>query len=323
MTNQPLLIIAGPCSVDDANIDEIYQIADIKADGKPAIAGTRVVGLKSRTALEASGEGMGIDYPAYVKNLEILSAGGSTKDFITPPSVIKAEKIVKDTNMLVATEIMEPFLQMPHYVGRIPSDKLLPWNPAVNQLGWPLMTMAKYCIENDWHLGIKNPKWVGEHVGLADQADYTSQTTMEKTWAGLAAYADGLNGHRYLIMRGVDVPDKDNYRNLPVHNIAARTKAASGAKLLFDPSHAYGPKMREHIVDAVINAMHLKMADGTYLYDGILVETGTSATDTEQHISIAELQSLVDQLTQYRQILSPDTNQIALNQKDKTLISSA
>lgn len=316
--NQPLLIIAGPCSIDDHNIKEIYAIADIEAAGKRAIAGTRVVGLKSRTALDPAGEGMGIDYPAYVQNLQILSSGGSTKDFILPPSVTKAQTIAKDTNMLIATEIMEPFLQMPHYVGLIPADKLLPWNPAVNQLGWPLMTMAKYCIENDWHLGIKNPKWVGEHVQLADQADYPSHTTMEKTWAGLAAYANGLNGHRYLIMRGVDVPDKENYRNLPVHQIAARTKVASGAKLLFDPSHAYGPKMREHIVDAVINAMHLKMSDGTYLYDGMLIETGTSTTDTEQHISIAELKDLVNKLASYRDILSPDTPQINISEPTVT-----
>ena len=69
MKNSPITIIAGPCSVDRDNLSEIYEISTIEAKGKRAIAGTRVVGLKSRTGLDQSGAGMGMDFEAYQKNL--------------------------------------------------------------------------------------------------------------------------------------------------------------------------------------------------------------------------------------------------------------
>ena len=46
---QKVQIIAGPCSVDNQNIEQIYEILEI-----PEIFGTRVIGLKSRTALDTS-----------------------------------------------------------------------------------------------------------------------------------------------------------------------------------------------------------------------------------------------------------------------------
>jgi 3-deoxy-D-arabino-heptulosonate 7-phosphate (DAHP) synthase len=39
------------------------------------------------------------------------------------------------------------------------------------------------------------------------------------------------------------------------------------------------------------------------LYDGILIEAGTSKTDSEQHISIKELKELVKELSKFRKIL--------------------
>ena len=67
MNNMQLTIIAGPCSVDENNIKEIREIAQIEAmdiskQKKRAIAGTRIVGLKSRTDLDTRGEGMGMDF---------------------------------------------------------------------------------------------------------------------------------------------------------------------------------------------------------------------------------------------------------------------
>ncbi len=312
MKNDQLTIIAGPCSIDNKNIDEIHQIAEMTVmnrDGKKqrALAGTRVVGIKSRTELDGTGQGMGIDYEVFKRNLDALIGGGCIRDLEVAPSVLIAEEIQKKTNMLIATEIMAPLIQLPNYEGRIPSGKLMPWNPAVEQLGWPIQQMAEYCRKNGWHVGIKNGKWVGDHIHTSNTEDFEGQTTMEKTWVGLTKYVGDLNGgSTVLIHRGVDVPDKGQYRNAPVHNLAGRAKKASGAKLYFDPSHAFGPKMRGHIVYAVVDAMKIKISEDEYLYDGILIETGTSSTDTEQHITIDELHILVDKIATLRDLVAPE-----------------
>lgn len=311
MKQNKLVIVAGPCSIDANNLREIHEIADIHVTNRTgksqrAIAGTRIVGIKSRTEFNPAGDGMGIDFEVYMQNLRALLDGGCIRDLIVPPSVEIAEEVFKKTNMLIATEVMSPLLQLPQYGGRIPKRKLMPWNPAVNQLGWPILHTAELCRRFGWHLGIKNGKWVGEHIRLANSSDYKGVTTMEKTWAGLATYAGAAPGELVLIHRGVDVPDKGDYRNAPVHTIAKRTKQATGAKLFFDPSHAHGPKMRRHIVFAVIDALQLRMDDGSFLYDGVLIETGTSQTDTEQHISLSELRGLVAEAASFRDLATPD-----------------
>lgn len=128
---------------------------------------------------------------------------------------------------------------------------------------------------------------------------------MEKTWAGLASYTGKLVGDTILIHRGVDVPDKGNYRSFPVHQMALRTKLATKLKLYFDPSHALGPKMRDEIVKATIEAMKMKISDQEYVYDGILVEVGTSVTDTLQHITLKELEYMLKELAKFRDLVSP------------------
>jgi hypothetical protein len=313
MKNSALTIIAGPCSIDENNISEVYELADITVTNQQgqtqrAIAGTRVVGIKSRTELDASGKGMGIDYPIFHKNLELLRSGGCTRELEIPPSVVMAEEIYKKTNMLIASEIMIPQVQMPVYEGKIPKGKLMPWNPAVEQLGWPLMEMGMYAKKNGWHVGIKNGKWVGEDLHHANTEEFKGKTTMEKTWSGLTTYVGDLDGDIILIHRGVDVPNKGDYRNATVHTIAKRVKLATGAKLYFDPSHTYGPKMRQHIVAAVIEAVNMKINEEEYLYDGILIETGTSTTDTDQHITLIELKAMAQELARNRDLVSPENN---------------
>lgn len=311
MKNDQLAVIAGPCSIDKHNVEEIYQIADIRVTNRKgkiqrAIAGTRVVGIKSRTELSETGAGMGIDYPIFKKNTRLLIKGGCIDRLKVPPSVLMAEQIHKDTHMLIATEIMSPLIQLPSYIGRIPKGKLMPWNPAVEQLGWPIAQMADFCRAHGWNVGLKNGKWVGDHVHNANTQDYEGQTTMEKTWSGLTKYVGKIKGDVVLIHRGVDVPDKGQYRNTPVHNLAERVKKVTGAKLFFDPSHSFGPKMRKHMSYAVIDAMKMKAGKDEYLYDGILIETGTSKTDTEQHITVKELQILVEQIATFRDLVSPE-----------------
>ncbi len=322
MKNASLTIIAGPCSVDDNNIKEIREISEIEAtnrEGKKqrAIAGTRVVGLKSRTELDAKGEGMGMDYEAYRKNVEIMMNGGGIRDLEILPSAYIAEEIVNSTNMIIATEVMNPLIQLPSFEGKIGRGKLLPWNPAVNQLGWHIEQTAVFSQRNGWHIGIKNGKWIGDHLHSADHEEYGGKTTMEKTWSGLVKYAQTVEQDIILIHRGVDVPGKGDFRNAVVHNLSKRVKKESGAKLYFDPSHSYGPKLRSHIVGAVVEAMRMKSEHDEYLYDGILIETGTSSTDTEQHITVQELKELVSVLSSFRDLVAPVENKKVHKKKGK------
>lgn len=298
-----LEIIAGPCSITSENLREIYQIAGItvtnlRGESQRAVFGTRVVGLKSRTSLDSSGDGMGIDYRYVMENMLILEEGGRGSDLLTPPSVDMSQRIAEDTDMMVATEVMLPNIQVPVYERKIPPGKLLLWNPSVDQLGWHLVPMARAAARNDWQVGIKNGKW----------------QDMERTWTGLAKYVSesGLpKENLVLIHRGVDIPNKGNYRNYPVHDIAHRAKHTTGARLYFDPSHSFGPELRDHIVDRTIEAMLLE--DGNdWLYDGVLIEVGTSQTDTDQHITIDELDAIVHALAPVREIKSPTRTKVAV-----------
>ena len=323
MKNRSVTIIAGPCSVDDNNIKEIRDISEIEVsnrEGKKqrAIGGTRIVGLKSRTELDSSGNGMGIDYDAYRKNVEIIMNGGGIKDLEILPSAYIAEEIVNETGMLIATEVMNPIVQLPSFEGKVGKGKFIPWNPAVNQLGWHIEQTALFAKRNGWHIGLKNGKWIGDHLHSADDENYAGKTTMEKTWSGLTRYIKDIEGDIILIHRGVDVPGKGDFRSAVVHNIARRVKKETGTKLFFDPSHSYGPKLRSHIVGAVVEAMRMKTAGDEFLYDGALIETGTSTTDTEQHITVQELKELVSVLSSFRDLVAPDE----VKQKSKKRIKT-
>jgi 3-deoxy-D-arabino-heptulosonate 7-phosphate (DAHP) synthase len=170
---------------------------------------------------------------------------------------------------------------------------LLIWNPAVNQLGWPMLDMSLYAKKNHWLLGIKNGKW----------------HSMEKTWLGLSRYnlfsPEETKNQLVFIHRGVESVDKGDFRSLPVHEVAKKIKLSTGAKIFFDPSHSYGPKLRDRIVEGTVEAMGIKSSDNSYLYDGILIEVGTSITDTAQHISVAELDELCWRLAKFRNLQSP------------------
>jgi hypothetical protein len=308
--DQPTMIIAGPCSIDRDNFKEIFEIAGITVLDKHgqkqrAVYGTRVVGMKSRTELSHDGKGMGIDYEVYRENLKKHLACASPKDYVCPPSVEMAVEIHEDTGLLIATEVMSPLLQLSAYEKRISPKKLMAWVPAVNQLGWPVLEMAAYAAAHEWYVGIKNGKWLGEPYAHAESDTMKNATAMEKTWIGLAKYAQANEPRNFLIQRGVDIPRKGDYRNLPVHNAARRAKTATGCRMLYDPSHIHGPKLRHHIVSATIDAMHITMPDGSYLYDGLLIEAGTSQTDTHQHITLAELRELCTELAKFRTLMSP------------------
>ncbi len=307
--SQPVTIVAGPCSIDSDNVLEIMDISQMtvtNAKGKKqkAVAGTRVVGLKSRTELSTNGSGMGMDFDFYKSNLKSLLTGGSSKTLKLPPSARYTIEIFEKTGMLIATEICSPILQLLPLSGLIPKGKLLPWNPAVMQLGWPILEMAEIAKINGWMVGVKNGKWLGESIVRAESPNLLNTPPIDKVWSGISTYTGLDQEDIVLIQRGVETTVKGDYRSMPIHETAKRVKAKTDAKMLFDPSHSLGPKMRLHIVASTIDAMNIRMPDDSYLYDGVLIEVGTSKTDTEQHISLMELQDLCDSISKFRPLSS-------------------
>ena len=309
MQNTPVTVIAGPCSINEENQEQLFDIAKItvsKALGYtvPAIWGVRVVGLKSRTTMDANGKSLGMDYPVYKKNLERYVRGGSIQDFEMLPSILVAKKLIEETKVVVATEVVDPLMQLPLYERILPKGTLMTWNPAVNQLGYQSLVMGQYAIRNGWFVGIKNGKWLGD-------VPSSGMSTMEKAWIGLSSFASGgnlskLKDKLIMIHRGVDVAGKGNYRNLPVHEAAERIKSSLPIKLFFDPSHSHGPSLRNQIVEETVVALKRTTSNGDYLYDGLLIEVGTSTTDTDQHISIDELSELCDMIATFRDFYSPE-----------------
>jgi len=308
MKNSSVTIIAGPDSLDHHNIEEVYQIAGITYNGKKAIAGTRTVGLKSRTSLDISNSEenfMGTDFEVIMRNFNIFGLGGTVDDLKPLPTVTMAEQIYKDTGLLCSTEIMLPAIQLGCIAKSFKFKPFMVWNSAVDQLGWHIRQMAGFASEYDWIVGIKNGKWLGEEYEVAESDSYKGTTSIEKVWDGLANYAQ-LAPQTWFIQRGCDLPSKGEYRNLPIHHAAGRIKRKHvDKKMFFDPSHALGPKMRDRIVDKTIEAMRMTADDDTYLYDGILIEVGTAKCDTHQHITVKELDDMVQRIGEFRTF---DTN---------------
>ncbi len=299
--NPNLSIIAGPCSISEKNFPSLYELSTMEvknSEGKSqkAISGVRIVGVKSRTSYSYNKGSMGLDSEVLVENIEIYAAGGSVKDMKMLPSIKMANEFIQKTGMMVATEVVSPLVQIPMCERLLKEYELLLWTPAVAQLGWNLLEMYEASKENNWTLGVKNPKWVGKEVD--------GMTSMEKTWLGMGSYVPFIHKVIY-IQRGVDVSESDLYRNLPAHESARKIKKLSGMKMYFDPSHCYGPKLRDRIVEGTIEAMKMKVSEDEYLYDGILIEAGVSETDTDQHITHAELQKLAHGLAEFRDLMAP------------------
>jgi hypothetical protein len=157
-------------------------------------------------------------------------------------------------------------------------------------------------------LGIKNSKFLGkEHLHIANKNDFEGETSLEKTLKGLVSFIHDKDQKPIFIHRGVDVPREGEFRNALIHEVVKRVKkSVPGSRLFLDPSHSYGPKLREHIVQGTIDAMKLEI-DGDFLYDGILIEAGTSPSDTYQHITVKELQHMAEKLATLRNLRPPKT----------------
>ena len=296
-------IIAGPCSISATNAGELKDIISFNNNTRRPIYGVRVVGLKSRTELKNDASYMGIDFDVHMKMYnEILNGNFSVLNNANYPSVEIAKEILDlDKNITIATEVVDPILQMPILARNI-KQNLLPWNPAVNQLGWQMKIIGEYAKKYGFSIGIKNAKNLG--ISAKDSEKNNQTAPIEKVWRGLATYT-GINEEKsriFMIQRGVDDAEKGNYRSLPIHCCAKRVKQSTGYQMMFDPSHSFGPKLRDKIVDGTIEAMKMKLDNGDWLYDGALIEVGTSTTDTEQHITINELSNIIDELSKFREI---------------------
>lgn len=301
MKNTEVTLIAGPCSISEKNIGEVYTLSEMEVknslgETQRAVTGVRIVGVKSRTSYTEKEGAMGIDREVFVNNMRSYAQGGGIKDMKMLPSIQMSDEFIRKTGMIVATEIVAPLIQVPLCDKVLKDHELLLWTPAVLQIGWNLMEMYECSKSNAWKLGIKNPKWVGK--------ESDGQNSMEKTWLGIGTYVPQIQDIIY-IHRGVDVAESAPYRNLPVHESAKKVKKLSGKQMYFDPSHTFGPKMKDKIVEGTLDAMRMKLSDDEYLYDGILIEAGTSQTDTEQHITHAELLDLINKLAKFRDIVPP------------------
>ncbi|MDF9796049.1 hypothetical protein OKW21_001312 [Catalinimonas alkaloidigena] len=305
MKNPEVKIYAGPDSLDDFNIEEVYKMAEIKSDDKPALYGARTVGLKSRTNFDMDNSDagfMGYDFEAIMQNFNIFGKGGNADDLVPLPTVEMAEKIYKETGLIPSSEIMLPAIQLACIKKSFANDPFLVWNSAVDQLGWHIRQMAGFAEEHGWIVGLKNGKWLGEEYKKAESKDFKGKTSIETVWDGLVNYAS-IADEVILIQRGCDLPAKGEYRNLPIHYTATRTKrrhADKNVAAYFDPSHSLGPKMRDQIVEETVKAMRMKVSEDEYLYDGILIEVGTAKCDTHQHITVNELQELVEKIAEFR-----------------------
>ncbi|MCX7955495.1 MAG: hypothetical protein N2593_00055 [Patescibacteria group bacterium] len=291
MKNKKLFIIAGPCSIDNINFQELYYLSKLNF-----VWGVRVVGLKSRTSFNPEKEFLGIDFKDYEKSIDIFYKKNKlVKKF---PSIDLMEKIIKDTNLNVATEIMDPWIQLELMSKFLPKEKVLIWNPATSQLGWTIKIMAKFAKEKKWYLGLKNPKWYGD--------EKAENNSMEKAWEGAFSFANYYLSKKKIILihRGVEHYQKDAYRNFPVHKNVEKIKQKIKAKIFFDPSHIHGPKLKHKIIKETIKAMKMKINNNEYLYDGILIEVGTSKTDTNQHISLKETEILIKELSSFRELVN-------------------
>lgn len=311
--NKEISIIAGPCSVNENNIYELYQLAGMEVTGsngglQRALTGIRVVGLKSRTTYKPGARELGIDYQSYMLNLEELRKGSSIHELKMMPSIELAYTLALETGIMIATEIVSPLIQAPLYQRLLGDFNVLVWNPAVMQLGWNLPETVKFMNRKKWFLGLKNPKWTGRK--RMDSLTQTELNGMEKTWIGMRSYAAGVEDRVIFIQRGVSSPDSGMYRNMPLHESSKKVKQLTGSKMFFDPSHSYGPKLRDKIVEGTIEAMKMMVSENEYLYDGILIEAGTSFTDSAQHITLDEMKYLASSLAEFRKLATPQYKKV-------------
>lgn len=300
--SQELEIVTGPCSIDNKNFREVLEIWQKQINGQIPFTGVRVVGVKSRTAPTKSKDGGWIDADMLVANQRLFAQRWmQSLSLHAHPSIEMMEKVLQETPVGVATEIVDPYIQSMvmanHFWEKnIWPNRVMVWNPAVLQIGHPVQFMAQMAENFGWHVGIKNCK---------------EQDPGVKKWSWMVEYAGEwmssvwLQNRRIIaIHRGYDLESKWTHRNQPVHgNAVEMKKKFPWLRMYFDPSHTFWSDMRSSIVEETIKAMQMKVPEtDIYLYDWMLIEAGTSTTDTKQHITLDELFDMTTRLADIRKI---------------------
>jgi len=340
MIKKPVRIITGPCQTSSRqHVDYGLDLASLKVtnpDGRVvnAISGLRHCEMKSRTKLNPSREGMGLDYHDWEMYSIALMNAALKGDKLPQPPVTQGAKWAEEIqgkvpDMMLAMETMD-WVHASLFAGHIQPGLGLLWLPSVMQLGEPASMIAKVASDNRWGFGAKNGKW--SERKLPYDTDNMTATNLEDTAVGLlGSFALGVAGIKTVlpevvfIERGMAVPEKGDWRNLPDHQSARIVKSLlqkevdtyEGKKprvtIAYDPSHANGPGRREKIVDdAVYAATEITDSSGDLLYDMILVESAPPdhlpPSDTKQQISGEEISEMVSRIAKKRPIFDRRDN---------------
>src|SRR5947207_15186554 len=121
--------------------------------------------------------------------------------------------------MVITTEIMIPHIQLPYWESKeLFQEKLMIWNPVVNQLGWNLYEMGEFAQRNDWNVGVKHGKFLGKDpLEVANHPDYKGETSLEKVLIELTSYVPDMLEEVVIIHRGVHVAERADYGNALIH----------------------------------------------------------------------------------------------------------
>jgi hypothetical protein len=317
--SSPLEIWAGHCSENKNNIEETERIArqtirNPRTGRQQRIVNrTRGVAFKSRTGLKDLLSYMGMDWKAIQANDTMYMEGKGHLDYLLYPSLIHLSNISRATGVGVASEILMPHLQLPVWGRYFKGKSFQPWTAAVDSKGTSAMEFANWANRFGWDIALKNPKISGKRTYtelLTAPQKEIEKTTVFSTWQGAWSWA-GSNQNTTMIHRGVDMPSDlegmDTFRNLPIHRVAAALQAVTGCNLGYDPSHINGQGRKEHIVeDAIEAAQTINPFTGNPQYQVLLLEVGNSTTDTEQHITLNQLQQIGETVIQWRPLVAHD-----------------
>jgi hypothetical protein len=320
MKNNKLKIIAGPDGVDNINCNT--QLLN-KMSILEQVDMVRCVGAKSRTSL-TPGNFAGIDYTLIKTNQDILTKGGSTKDFIlanldgSQTSLDMAKENYLRTGKGFATEVSGGIVQLlmiQEFLARNSEASDMPvmiWNPAVDQLANNIDIASRIAASNNWSVGIKNSHAFGEVLELAESESYKGETSLEKRIKGMVEICLN-NGVKDIavIMRGVDIGDKTSLgmRNVETPYTAKRLamffQDQPEVTMGVDHNHSMGGKKRHEILSALKKSAGLKLDNGSYLYSLVLVESvmsvdQTSHCDGDQPLYYDELVDFCDWVSKNR-----------------------
>ncbi len=312
-----IAVIAGPCSVSGPHNLEIYEAQlNFFQQFAGQLTGIRVVGYKSRTSpdtdhilntlqqldnhtllhlaeidpeLNATAKnyyGLDVCEILVTQRLFLEGVGMGSDQLPDLPSVLLAKSLQDQyAQLLIATEVIEPMIQMPQLKKHLKPGSVLVWTPSSDALGASKSMYRQLPLAHNV-LAIKNPKWLGIHPDNVTEENVMALPGV-KAMIGCMQWANS----KTLIHRGFELEEKDGHRAKPVHSVFSKLKRLNpDLNLIFDPSHSLGPSRRDQIVDESIRAIV------DHGYHGLLIEASTATTDINQHISTDEMLVIMNRL---------------------------